>query len=255
MEKRSSNPLIPAAMIIAGIAVGGALLLSTLNPERPINVDPEQPFDFSALAPISESDHILGSPNARIIIIEYGDLDCPACKAVHPTFKRLIAEYGKDGTLAWVYRHFPIEQLHTGTTYKAAVSECVANNAGEKAFWNFIDSVYTRSGETQEDLIDIAVEVGADRTKVQSCAITGQYLAKVEAGFTEARTIGSSGTPFIIIDYPEGVPSAAITQIEQVGIELGEPGNIQVLDMNTKIVIQAPFSYEVFATLVKALLF
>ena len=257
MENRNTNYLIPLAIFIAGLCIALGLFLSNYRSEKPKNrlQAPQETFDFTMLPDVHEQDHILGSPNARITLIEYSDLDCPACKSIHPTLKRLVAQYAKNGSFAWVYRHFPLEQLHTGTTYKAAASECVATYGGEKEFWNFIDEIFNTSNETQADLVDFAERLGLDREQFQSCATAGQYLQHVEKSYEDARAVGANGTPFIVILYPEGIPSGTITQIEQAGLELDEPGTIQVLDNATKIVIQAPFSFEVFDAIIKALIF
>lgn len=256
MEKRS-NPYVPIAILVAGVIVTGGILLSGIRPagnDAPSETEAEL-INLDAYTPVSADDHILGSPNARIVIVEYGDLDCPACKSLHPTFKRLVSEYAKTAELAWVYRHFPIEQLHTGTTYKSAASECVASLVGEAAFWEFIDEVFVRNGEGERDLIDIAESVGANRDEFQTCTTAGRFTQTVESGFDEARAMGAAGTPFVIIEYPEGIPSAAITQIQLAGTEMSEPGTIQVIDNNTKIVIQTAFSYDVFKAIVETLLF
>ena len=256
MQERS-NPLIPVAIFIAGALVAGGVLLSSMRSTDPTIVESEtsSTFDFDVFTPISTDDHILGSPNARITLIEYGDLDCPACKSIHPTLTRLIDTYGKDGTVAWVYRHFPLEQLHTGTTYKAAASECVAHLAGEAAFWDFITAIFDASNETEAEIITMAETVGVPRADFQACSVAGHYLGTVEASYNEARSIGIYATPFVIISYPEGVPSAAVTQIEQAGLQLNQPGSIRVVDNNTKIILQAAFTYEVFDSIIKALLF
>lgn len=255
MEKRS-NPFIPIAILVAGVLVAGGLFLSSIRDANTQykDTDTTPQFDFSEQTPVSTSDHILGSPNARITFIEYGDLDCPACKSIHPHLTRLIERYGKTGTVAWVFRHFPIEQLHAGTTYKAAASECVAALGGEQAFWQFIKTVFETTGEQTTDLIDLAEASGVSRDEFQACAVSGRYIPFVEASYEEARAIGARATPFVIITYPEGIPSAAISQIEQAGSERGETGAIVVANTTT-IVMQAAFSYEVFDEIVRALLF
>jgi len=89
---------------------------------------------------VSEEDHIRGSPQARIALIEYSDLECPFCSSFHGAALRFVLEYENEAL--WVYRHFPLVQLHPSSLRKAAVSECAAELKGEEAFWAVIDTYY-----------------------------------------------------------------------------------------------------------------
>jgi len=92
---------------------------------------------------VESDDHILGSANAQIILFEYSDFDCPFCARFHPTAKQMIDEF-KDQT-SWVYRHFPLQQLHPEAQLKAEASECAFEQGGNDAFWKFTDSLYEDS--------------------------------------------------------------------------------------------------------------
>ncbi len=93
--------------------------------------------------PVSDSDHVRGNPDADVVIIEYSDFDCPFCTRFHETMKDVVAD--SDGRVAWVYRHFPLEQLHPQAAAVAVASECVADIGGDDAFWQFTDSYYSAS--------------------------------------------------------------------------------------------------------------
>jgi predicted DsbA family dithiol-disulfide isomerase len=84
-----------------------------------------------------EGDHIIGNPNAPIVIVEYSDFQCPYCKIFHQTMKRIVAE--SDGSVAWVYRHWPIQ---SSSFEKAVASECVASIKGNEAFWAYTDLLF-----------------------------------------------------------------------------------------------------------------
>jgi hypothetical protein len=60
-----------------------------------------------AVKPVGPTDHLLGSSTAPVKIIEFSDFECPFCKRFHATMRQLMDEYGKEGKIAWVYRHFP----------------------------------------------------------------------------------------------------------------------------------------------------
>lgn len=84
-----------------------------------------------------EGDHILGNPDAQIVIIEYSDLECPYCKKFGETMKEMVTE--SNGNIAWVYRHWVV---HQNALPKAGASECVAKIKGNDAFWKYIDLVF-----------------------------------------------------------------------------------------------------------------
>lgn len=92
-----------------------------------------------------EGDHIIGNPDAPILVIEYSDLECPYCKRFGATMKEVVAE--SNGNVAWIYRHWVVHQT---ALPKAGAAECVAKLKGEDAFWKYIDLVFGLM-KTQEE--------------------------------------------------------------------------------------------------------
>src|SRR3989344_3672208 len=147
-EKRESSA-VPAAIIVAGVIIALALVFTrggsnnsdgivTDSPTAPEETREERQLRLSAnMIPVSTNDHMMGNPNAKYILVEYSDIECPYCAAFHISMKALMEEYGKDGTLAWVYRHFPLDS-HKTAALQAVASECVANLKDEQAFWDFL---------------------------------------------------------------------------------------------------------------------
>src|SRR3989344_939049 len=90
--------------------------------------------------PPSAQDHIVGSPAAPIVLIEYSDFQCPFCSRVHPTLQRIVSE--SNGKISWVYRHFPLSSIHPQATPAANASECIAEQLGSDGFWKFAGIVF-----------------------------------------------------------------------------------------------------------------
>ena len=86
---------------------------------------------------VTAEDHIIGSIDAPIIIIEYSDFECPYCKAFQTTLKQVVAD--NNGNVAWVYRHWPI---HQNSFAKLVAAECVAKIKGNDAFWKYGDLLF-----------------------------------------------------------------------------------------------------------------
>src|SRR3989338_3732981 len=89
---------------------------------------------------VSLDDHILGNINAKIIIVEYSDLECPFCKVFHETMHQVVEK--SNGDVAWVYRHYPIAQLHPKAFCEAEATECSFEQKGNDGFWKYTDQLF-----------------------------------------------------------------------------------------------------------------
>lgn len=152
---------------------------------------------------VTKEDHILGNMNAKIVLVEYSDYECPFCNQFHPTIKKIKEEYGDK--VAWVYRHYPLP-FHPHAQKAAEASECVAKVGGNEAFWKFSDAAFTAmatgTGDTvlsEDGLKQLATQAGADGTKVMACVSSGEMAEKVKKHMTEGSVAGINGTPGTII--------------------------------------------------------
>ena len=157
-----------------------------------------------SIRPVSSNrDHVRGNPDAPVTLIEYSDFECPFCKRFHATAKKLVAE--SNGQVKWVYRHFPIEQLHPGKARKEAVaSECAAELGGNAAFWKFADRLYELTPSNNRTDVDtvlpqIAREIGLDQVKFADCLASGKHDQRIAEDSREAVASGARGTPWSII--------------------------------------------------------
>src|ERR1035437_337910 len=117
--------LTPIAIVIVGVLVAGAIYFTKkIETNNPAIVSQTQ--KEVAVTPINENDHILGNPQANIVIVEYGDLECPPCKMFHTVMHQVMDNYAKSGQVAWVFRHAPIAGLHPKAPNEAEATECAA---------------------------------------------------------------------------------------------------------------------------------
>lgn len=86
---------------------------------------------------VNDNDHLIGNKDAEIIIVEYSDYECPYCKSIHVTLENLVEE--SDGNIAWVFRHWPI---HQNSFLKVTAAECIAQEKGNEAFWEYTKLLY-----------------------------------------------------------------------------------------------------------------
>lgn len=197
--------LIPSAIVVAGALVAGAIYYGdtsrklTTNNQRPTTGEIEVP-------PITAQDHFRGSRDAELIVVEYSDMECPFCKTFHNTMNTVLGTYGTQ--VGWVYKQFPIAQLHARAQKEAEASECVAELGGNTAFWNYLDKIFetTNSNDSLDpaELPRLAGEVGVDKNAFNTCLESGRFTSKVQSEIDEAYKAGARGTPYSVIINKSG---------------------------------------------------
>ena len=202
---------VPMAIIIAGIVIAGAIVYSVKSgggsavANAPIQqAGAQQPSgNLDAMNPITSKDHVRGNPNAPVKIVEYSDTECPFCKRFQTTMQQVMSEYGKDGKVAWIYRHYPIDQLHSKARKEAEATECAAELGGNDKFWSYLDRLMevtpANNGLDPAELPKIAQYVGLDVTKFNECLASGKFAQKVEEEVQNAMATGGNGTPWSIV--------------------------------------------------------
>ena len=236
-QKQPNPYLIPAAIVLAGLSVAAALYFSSSAPAQTaantgdakpaVAQQPQATGSTDAVRPVDETDHIKGDPNAPIKIVEYSDFECPFCKRFHVTMNEVMDKYGESGEVAWVYRQFPLEQLHPVKAQAEAVaSECAAELGGNDAFWQFADRFFELTPSNNRTEIETVIpqivrEIGLDETAFNACFTSGKYDDHIEADIANAVETGGRGTPWSILIGPDGTtypingaqPLAAVEQI------------------------------------------
>lgn len=199
---------VPIAIVIGALVIGMAIIYTgNQKTGNPVQVGGDAPQEQKTaeidVAPVTEKDHIRGNPNAPIVIVEYSDFDCPFCKNFHETMQKVMETYGKDGKVAWVYRQFPLVQLHPNSPKVSAASECVASLGGNEAFWKFADLVVSDRGTNEPTnvtkLPEYAAQAGVDKTKFTACLDAGTFTEKIQNDVQAAMKAGAQGTPYSIL--------------------------------------------------------
>jgi protein-disulfide isomerase len=227
MESKTNNLGIPVAIVIAGAFIAAALYFGggTFGNVAPNAPQPQAAIDEGAtldeMRAISAGDHVRGDPNAPVKIVEYSDFECPFCKRFHFTMQEIVKEY--DGKVAWVYRQFPLDQLHTKARKEAVASECANELGGNEAFWKFADRFFELTPSNDQTdiatiLPQIAKEIGLDVGAFNTCLASGKYDAHIEEDVQNAVASGGRGTPWSIVVTKSGkkYPLSGAQPIENV---------------------------------------
>jgi len=158
------------------------------------------------LPPVTSGDHMLGSAQASVQIVEYGDFECPYCKAFHPILHQLVTDYA--GKVSWVFREFPLS-IHANAYREAVAAECVGNIGGDDAFWKYADALYAQTtsggiGFPLTGLEPLAKQQGIDSQAFAQCLSSGQLTGRVDSQSADALAIGIRGTPGTAIVRRDG---------------------------------------------------
>ncbi|MBI2128867.1 thioredoxin domain-containing protein [Candidatus Woesearchaeota archaeon] len=138
---------------------------------------------------------VLGNESARITITEFSDLQCPACKAAHPTINKIMDEFKNDVKLE--YAHFPLP-MHQYAFKAAEASEC-ANDQGK--FWEFVDKVHANLDDpTPRNLKNYAKELKLDMKNFSNCLDSGAKAPYVARDMRKAEDMGVDATPTFFIN-------------------------------------------------------
>ena len=154
-------------------------------------------------APVSASDHIIGSTTAPVTIIEYSDFQCPACESYYYVLGKLLNE--SSSTIRLVYRQFPLPQ-HANAMLAAEASEA-ASIQGK--FWEMYAMLFETPSEWTElpdahaKFESFATKIGLDVTKYKLDVDSAAVRASVEAMRSEGEKLGIDHTPTFFLNGKE----------------------------------------------------
>ena len=149
--------------------------------------------------PVNEHDHVRGSFDAPVTLVEYGDYECPHCGRAHPIVQQLIQTLGDQ--LGFVFRNFPLSQIHPHAEHAAEAAEAADALGGPDAYWGMHDMLFeNQEALGDEDLMVYAHELGLDEKKVARALATGELAERVRADFIGGVRSGVNGTPTFFIN-------------------------------------------------------
>jgi protein-disulfide isomerase len=200
-----SHPAVPIAIVAGFAMIALAIFFTADKVTAPAEIVESEVTEIAngSVRSVDDTDYVRGNPNAPILMIEYSDYDCPFCKEYHATLNKIMNEYGVSGKVAWVYRQFPIPQLHPNSPEISEASLCVGSLGGSTAFWKFTDMIFEeRALEEQTNTVklpDYAVEAGVEKGAYLNCLSSNQMEEKVKSQTDEALKLGAVGTPYTVL--------------------------------------------------------
>jgi protein-disulfide isomerase len=148
------------------------------------------------IPPINDGDHILGDPRAIVTIVEYGDYECPFCGRAHLVVQTVLRKLGAQ--VRYVFRHFPLTQLHPRAFSAALAAEAAA---AQGKFWSMHATLFeNQDAQGDQDLAVYAEAVGLDVPRFASDMQHQSGLTKIRNDFRSGVRSGVNGTPTFFID-------------------------------------------------------
>ena len=151
----------------------------------------------------------LGKPDAPVTLVEFSDYQCPFCgRFFNQTFAALKTQYIDTGKLRYVFRDFPLDQLHPQARKAAEAAHC----AGEqRKYWEMHDTLYKNQRTLQvEHLKGFALELSLNGNAFNTCLDEGKYAATISQHHAAGSELGVTGTPafFVGKSSPDGTIEA-----------------------------------------------
>ena len=161
---------------------------------------PQEPEKKNVPAPTSASPS-RGPANAKVVIQEFSDFQCPFCARVEPTVQEIIKNYGDKVRIVWRDKPLP---MHPDAPLAGQAAREAFKQKGSDAFWKMHDKLYEsqkkEGGLKREALDGYAKEMGLDMTKWKNALDNQTHKAEIDADSKIGDEAGISGTPAFVIN-------------------------------------------------------
>jgi len=159
----------------------------------------------------TEVDHVRGDPGAPVVLLEYGDYQCPYCAAAAPVLRELVDTSG--GAVRLVFRNFPLVELHP---YALTAALAVEAAAAQGAFWDMHELVFGR----QDRLTDAHLAAYAEQLGLDGDLVVGdpaqRHADKIEEDYLSGQELGVEGTPWLFVNGRHYTGRMNLTELRRV---------------------------------------
>jgi len=178
--------------------------------------------DFAA-PQVTADDHVRGPAGAPVTVLEYGDYECPFCRGAARDVQRMLDSH--PGLIRFVFRNFPIPQLHPHAEQAAEAAEAAA---AQGKFWNMYEVLLTPSSSLDlASLLDYAARLGLDLGRFRDDVTGNAYAARIGRDITEGIRDGVNATPKFYVNGERidgKVPLEGLVATVQAALQPSRPG-------------------------------
>lgn len=157
-------------------------------------------------------DPFFGATAPSITIVEFSDFGCPFSREVAPIIRAIAQQYSTD--VQWIFRDFPMEELHPGATFAAQAGGCAAEQG---KFWEYHDAVFELQGDlTSENIFTISDDIDLDGEEFARCVKSNFYRKDVAGDIADGMAAGVTGTPTFFFNGQKVEGSIPFTIFNQI---------------------------------------
>jgi protein-disulfide isomerase len=204
-------------VIVAGVLATLVIVSRSANPQVDVTTVDTNVVLKASDASGQIADRVLGNPTSKVVLIEYGDFQCPGCGGAHPGINTIMEQYGD--TVAFVFRNFPLSSIHQNAKAAAAAVE----SAGQQGkYWEMHNLVFesqdqwnTLSGDARTNFfLGYATQLGLDQAQFKADLESESVARKISFDQALGKKIGVNSTPTFYLDGTQ-VDSDIIKNVQQ----------------------------------------
>jgi protein-disulfide isomerase len=204
-------PKLVIGLVIVAVMIAGGLFTyqKYYLPKAVKNIITDMNPNPNKTPVVTEKDHILGSITAPVKVVVYTDFECPYCKVFHNSILDLSKDYIAQNKVAFIYRSFPLDQLHSQARGEAQASECAAKLGGNDKYWQYVnkimESTHSNNSLDMSLLPKFATDLGLNEKDFTACLADKTVADKINEVQAAGQDAGAQGTPYPIVFYKDVV--------------------------------------------------
>ncbi len=196
-------------LVTAGVIIAGAMSANSGTGSAASN----NGFVSSTAPAITSTDHVLGNPNAKVSLIEYGDFECPACGEYEPLVQQVIGSMSS--SILFVFRNYPLTSIHPFAMVGAQAAEAAGMLGGPSKYWAMHDLLYAKQSEwslntnltpaqvLSQYLNGYAKSIGLDVTQFDADMSSSQVSSKIQGDITGGNQALINHTPTFFVNLQQ----------------------------------------------------
>jgi len=195
---------VPIEIVFGGETNAGQVLVSSdgryivQGELNDMSADPFAPIRQKMYLDDAASD---GPRDARVVVVEYGDFQCPSCRQLQPVIKALRTAYPQ---VRWVFRDFPLTQIHAWAMTASLGGRCVLRQ-NPAAFWTYFDAIYERQDlikpeNAWDKIIEQSATLALDQDAFKGCMAAPETKQAVDSSIQEAIALKVANTPTVFVN-------------------------------------------------------
>lgn len=196
MQLTSDTKFVISILLATVLVIGGGAYLTS---RKSVPTAGRVVADSLTDRLVREDSPKIGSNDAKVKFVEFGDFECPSCGSIHPTLKDLKAKYA-DKSVQFIFRHYPLPQHKNAFL----ASEAAVEAGKQNKFWEFHDLLFENQSKLEKDnLISYAEKIGLNVQALNFALETHAHSEIVKRDQADGSALGVRGTPTLFINNQE----------------------------------------------------